>query len=106
MTPQHHPNHATWECEYHVVFIPKHRKKRILCAVIHRENETASSRSASYLQLSRWFLINIYPIAVPRGTSSVSFEASRGQKYESCVGDGGTFSHVCLGPGTQQTSEP
>ena len=22
-----HLNHATWECKYHVVFTPKHRKK-------------------------------------------------------------------------------
>ena len=22
-----HPNHATWECKYHVVFTPKYRKK-------------------------------------------------------------------------------
>ena len=29
MTPVHHQNHATWECKYHVVFIPKYRKKAI-----------------------------------------------------------------------------
>ena len=29
MTQQHHQNHATWECKYHVVFIPKCRKKAI-----------------------------------------------------------------------------
>ena len=29
MTQQHHQNHATWECKYHVVFIPKYRKKTI-----------------------------------------------------------------------------
>ena len=29
MTQQHHQNHATWECKYHVVFIPKYRKKAI-----------------------------------------------------------------------------
>ncbi len=29
MTQQHHQNHATWECKYHVVFIPKGRKKAI-----------------------------------------------------------------------------
>ena len=27
MTQQHHLNHATWDCKYHVVFIPKYRKK-------------------------------------------------------------------------------
>ena len=26
---QHHLNHATWECKYHVVFIPKYRKRRL-----------------------------------------------------------------------------
>ena len=30
MTQQHHLNHATWDCEYHVVFIPKYRKKAVL----------------------------------------------------------------------------
>ena len=29
MTQQHHLNHATWDCKYHVVFISKHRKKAI-----------------------------------------------------------------------------
>ena len=29
MTQQHHQSHATWECKYHVVFIPKYRKKAI-----------------------------------------------------------------------------
>ena len=29
MTQQHHLNHATWDCKYHVVFIPKYRKKAI-----------------------------------------------------------------------------
>ena len=24
-----HPNHATWECKYHVVFTPKYRKKAL-----------------------------------------------------------------------------
>ena len=30
MTQQHQQNHATWECKYHVVFIPKYRKKALL----------------------------------------------------------------------------
>ena len=29
MMQQHQQNHATWECKYHVVFIPKYRKKAI-----------------------------------------------------------------------------
>ena len=29
MTQQHHLNHATWDCKYHVVFIPKYRKKAV-----------------------------------------------------------------------------
>ena len=29
MTQQHHLNHATWDCKYHVVFIPKYRKKTV-----------------------------------------------------------------------------
>ena len=36
-------NHSRWECKYHIVFIPKYRKKRIfgsikryLCEVFHR----------------------------------------------------------------------
>jgi Transposase IS200 like len=29
MTQQHHLNHATWDCKYHVVFIPKYRKKSV-----------------------------------------------------------------------------
>ena len=29
MTQQHHLNHATWNCKYHVVFIPKYRKKAV-----------------------------------------------------------------------------
>lgn len=27
MTEYNHLNHTTWECKYHVVFIPKYRKK-------------------------------------------------------------------------------
>ena len=27
MTDYNHLNHTTWECKYHVVFIPKYRKK-------------------------------------------------------------------------------
>ena len=29
MTQQHHLNHATWDCKYHVVFIPKYRRKAV-----------------------------------------------------------------------------
>jgi hypothetical protein len=29
MTQQHHLNHATWDCKYHVVFIPKYREKAV-----------------------------------------------------------------------------
>ena len=29
MTQQHRLNHATWDCKYHVVFIPKYRKKAV-----------------------------------------------------------------------------
>ena len=29
MTQQHHLNHATWDCKYHLVFIPKYRKKAV-----------------------------------------------------------------------------
>ena len=71
MTQQHQQNHATWECKYHVVFIPKYRKKAIfgvikkrLGDVFHelarrRESkiEAAFSGSPSNHQLSWWFLI-------------------------------------------------
>ena len=36
MTQQHHQNHATWECKYHVVFIPKYRKKAIFGVIKKR----------------------------------------------------------------------
>ena len=36
MTQQHHQNHATWECKYHVVFIPKCRKKAIFDVIKKR----------------------------------------------------------------------
>ena len=36
MTQQHHQNHATWECKYHVVFIPKYRKKAIFSVIKKR----------------------------------------------------------------------
>ena len=36
MTQQHHLNHATWECKFHVVFIPKYRKKTIFGAIKKR----------------------------------------------------------------------
>ena len=36
MTQQHQQNHATWECKYHVVFIPKYRKKAILGVIKKR----------------------------------------------------------------------
>ena len=29
MTDYNHLNHTTWECKYHVVFIPKYRKKAL-----------------------------------------------------------------------------
>jgi len=29
MNEYNHLNHATWECKYHVVFIPKYRKKSL-----------------------------------------------------------------------------
>ena len=36
MTQPHHQNHATWECKYHVVFIPKYRKKAIFGVIKKR----------------------------------------------------------------------
>ena len=33
---QHQQNHATWECKYHVVFIPKYRKKAIFGVIKKR----------------------------------------------------------------------
>ena len=36
MTQLHHQNHATWECKYHVVFIPKYRKKAIFGVIKKR----------------------------------------------------------------------
>ena len=33
MTQQHHLNHAAWDCKYHVVFIPKYRKKAIFGSI-------------------------------------------------------------------------
>ena len=36
MTQQHQQNHATWECKYHVVFIPKYRKKVIFGVIKKR----------------------------------------------------------------------
>ena len=36
MTQQHHQNHATWECKYHVVFISKYRKKAIFGVIKKR----------------------------------------------------------------------
>ena len=36
MTQQHHQNHATWECKYHVVFIQKYRKKAIFGVIKKR----------------------------------------------------------------------
>ena len=36
MTQQYHQNHATWECKYHVVFIPKYRKKAIFGVIKKR----------------------------------------------------------------------
>lgn len=39
MTQLHHQNHATWECKYHVIFIPKYRKKSIFGVVKKRLGE-------------------------------------------------------------------
>ena len=36
MTQQHQQNHATWEYKYHVVFIPKYRKKAIFGVIKKR----------------------------------------------------------------------
>ena len=36
MMQQHQQNHATWECKYHVVFIPKYRKKAIFGVIKKR----------------------------------------------------------------------
>ena len=37
MTQLHHLNHAAWECKYHVVFIPKYRKKVLFGTIKRRE---------------------------------------------------------------------
>ncbi len=42
MTQQHHQNHATWECKYHVVFIPKYRKKAIFGVIKKRLGDVCS----------------------------------------------------------------
>ena len=39
MTQLHHQNHATWECKYHVVLIPKCRKKAIFGVIKRRLGE-------------------------------------------------------------------
>jgi putative transposase len=39
MTQLHHQNHATWECKYHVVFIPKYCKKGIFGVIKKRLGE-------------------------------------------------------------------
>lgn len=33
MNEYNHLNHATWECKYHIVFIPKYRKKSLFGTV-------------------------------------------------------------------------
>ena len=33
MTQQHHLNHATWDCKYHVVIILKYRKKAVFAKI-------------------------------------------------------------------------
>ena len=35
-TDTKHLNHSTWECQYHVVFTPKYRKK-VLYGMIRRD---------------------------------------------------------------------
>ena len=55
MTQQHQQNHATWECKYHVVFIPKYRKKAIF-GVIKKRGSPSNHRkrfSAPTLMLAR-----------------------------------------------------
>jgi putative transposase len=39
MTQLHHLNHATWDCKYHVVFIPKYRKRAIFGVIKIRLGE-------------------------------------------------------------------
>ena len=39
MTEYNHLNHSTWECKYHVVFIPKYRKKALFGTVRRRLGE-------------------------------------------------------------------
>ena len=36
MNEYNHLNHATWECKYHIVFIPKYRKKSLFGTVRQR----------------------------------------------------------------------
>ena len=36
MNEYNHLNHATWECKYHIVFIPKYRKKSLFGTVRKR----------------------------------------------------------------------
>jgi putative transposase len=36
MNEYNHLNHATWECKYHIVFIPKYRKKSLFGMVRKR----------------------------------------------------------------------
>ena len=36
MTDYNHLNHTTWDCKFHVVFIPKYRKKILFGQLRHR----------------------------------------------------------------------
>ena len=54
MTQQHQQNHATWECKYHVVFIPKYRKKAIFGVIKKRLGDVFHTSST----ISRCIIMN------------------------------------------------
>ena len=44
MTRQHYLSHATWECKYHVVFIPKYQKRALFGVLKRRLGVTGIAR--------------------------------------------------------------
>ena len=56
MTQQHHQNHATWECKYHVVFIPKYRKKAIFGVIKKRVGDVFHelARRTKRCRIANW----------------------------------------------------
>ena len=93
MAQQHHQNHATWECKYHVVFIPKYCKKAIFGVIKKRLGDVfheLARRRESKIEEGHLMpdhvhmLISILPACLPtRSATLMTVRPARGAAFNS-----------------------